>query len=100
MADVNWSAESKRDLKAIAEYFETSSPEYSKYIVQNIYNSISELKEFPEMGRMVPELGNENFRERIIDGYRVIYLFQKSSVEVLTIVHSRQDLMKHLKRQD
>ena len=100
MADINWSAESRRDLHAIAEYFETSSPEYSKYIVQSIYNSISELKNFPELGRMVPELENEIFRERIVDGYRIIYLFQENAIEILTIVHSRQDLIKHLKRTD
>lgn len=100
MADINWSAESRRDLLAIAEYFETSSPEYSKYIVNSIYNSISDLKDFPELGRMVPELDNDIFRERIIDGYRIIYLLQGNNIEILTIVHSRQDLIKHLKRID
>lgn len=98
MADVNWSAESRRDLKAIAEYFELSSPRYARYIVQNIYTSITDLEDFPEMGRKVPELDNDNFRERIVDGYRVIYLYQKGLVEILTVVNSRQDLIKHLKR--
>jgi toxin ParE1/3/4 len=98
MADINWSAEAKRDLRAIAEYFDKSSPEYSKYLVENLFHSISELSNFPKMGRMVPELEQEQFREKIVEGYRVIYLFQRNSVEILTIVHSRQDLFKHLRR--
>lgn len=100
MADLKWSAESRRDLKAIAEYFETSSPEYSKYIIDIIIESVTELEDFPEIGRKVPELNQEMFRERIVDGYRIVYLFQGSSIEILTIVHSRQDLFKHLKRKE
>jgi plasmid stabilization system protein ParE len=68
--------------------------------MQSIYDSVSDLKDFPELGREVPELEQKMFRERIVDGYRIIYLFQENSVEILTIVHSRQDLIKHLKRTD
>ena len=100
MAEINWSVEAKRDLKAIAEYFDISSTQYSKYLVENIYNSVSELNEFPKIGRKVSEFELDIFRERIVEGYRVIYLFQDTSVEILTIVHSRQVLIKHLKRQD
>ena len=100
MAEVKWSAEAKRDLNAIAEYFDISSTQYSKYLVERIYNSVSELKDFPKIGRKVPELEFEIFRERIVEGYRIIYLVQDASIEILTIVHSRQDLIKQLKRQD
>lgn len=98
MARVNWSGEAKKDLRGIAEYHNRSSLTYAKFIVQNIYNSVSELKEFPKIGRKVPELEMDIFRERIVEGYRVIYLLQKNSCEIMTIVHSRQDLIKQLKR--
>jgi plasmid stabilization system protein ParE len=100
MADINWSAESRRDLKTIAEYFDSTSPEYSKYIVGNIIYAVTELIDFPKIGRKVPELEQDMFRERIVDGYRIIYLIQSTGVEILTIVHSRQDLIKHLKQLD
>jgi addiction module RelE/StbE family toxin len=100
MAEVNWSDQSKKDLRAIAEYFGQSSQTYAQYIVTNIYSSVSELKEHPKIGRKVPELDLEFFRERIVEDYRIIYLLQENFVEVMTIVHSRQDLLRYLKRKD
>ncbi|MEX0844414.1 MAG: type II toxin-antitoxin system RelE/ParE family toxin [Balneolaceae bacterium] len=100
MAEINWSGESKKDLRAIADYFDKSSRPYSRYLIQSIYNSVGELEAFPKIGRKVPELEIDIFRERIVEGYRVIYLVQGNSIEILTIVHSRQDLLNHLKRKD
>lgn len=48
MAEVKGSAEAKRDLKAITEHFDISSTHYSKYLVERIYTSVSELKNFPK----------------------------------------------------
>jgi len=99
MAQVNWSAESKKDLRAIAKYYDKSSKTYSKFLIQSIYNSVSKIENFQKIGRKVPEFELDIFRERIVEGYRVINLLQEESAEILTIVHSRQDLIKHLKRE-
>ncbi len=54
------------------------------------------------MGRMVPELESETFRELIVEGYRIVYLVvgkrEAAEVDVLAIAHSRQDLAKKLSR--
>jgi len=99
MAEVNWSREAKKDLKAIAEFFETSSPEYSRHIIKSLFDTVSRLREHPKIGRPIPEFEAEIFRERIVENFRIIYLLQDNKkVEILTIVHCRQDLTKHLKR--
>ncbi len=100
MVEINWSLESKRDLKTIAEYLEASSASYSSFIISRIFEAVDGIKEFPEIGRKVPELDQEMFRERIVEGYRIIYLRQENSCEILTIVHSRQDLFRHFRRSD
>lgn len=99
MAEINWSHEARRDLKVIAEFFETSSPQYSKYIIKRIFDTVSNLRDHPRIGRPIPEFEASIFRERIVEDFRILYLLQnEEAVEILTIVHSRQDVTKHLKR--
>ena len=95
---VNWSAEAKRDLADIVDYYEDRSPEYARALVRQIYESVGRLEQFPQMGRSVPELSLKSFRELIVAGYRVVYLVSKEEVDILVIAHSRQDLIKKLSR--
>ncbi len=95
---VNWSAEAKRDLADIVDYYEDRSPEYARALVRQIYESVGRLEQFPQMGRSVPELSLKSFRELIVAGYRVVYLVSKEEVDILAIAHSRQDLIKKLSR--
>ncbi len=95
---VNWSAEAKRDLADIVDYYEDRSPEYARALVRQIYESVGRLEQFPQMGRYVPELSLKSFRELIVAGYRVVYLVSKEEVDILVIAHSRQDLIKKLSR--
>ena len=69
---VNWSAEAKRDLADIVDYYEDRSPEYARALVRQIYESVGRLELFPQMGRSVPELSLKSFRELIVAGYRVV----------------------------
>ena len=95
---VNWSAEAKRDLADIVDYYEDRSPEYARALVRQIYESVGRLEHFPQMGRYVPELSLKSFRELIVAGYRVVYLISNEEVDILVIAHSRQDLIKKLSR--
>ncbi len=95
---VNWSAEAKRDLADIVDYYEDRSPEYARALVRQIYESVGRLEQFPQMGRYVPELSLKSFRELIVAGYRVVYLISNEEVDILVIAHSRQDLIKKLSR--
>ena len=95
---VNWSAEAKRDLADIVDYYEDRSPEYARALVRQIYESVGRLEQFPQMGRYVPELSLKSFRELIVAEYRVVYLVSNEEVDILVIAHSRQDLIKKLSR--
>jgi len=53
------------------------------------------LKERPESGRIVPEIGIKEIRELIEGNYRIVYrIFSNKSVEILTIHHSARDFEK------
>lgn len=101
MAIVNWSASAKRDLVAIGDYYDKSSPKYAALIVQRLFDAVSVLEQFPAAGRRVPELELDAFRELIIEAYRIVYLLDDSeeNAEILAVVHGRQDMLKKLSRE-
>lgn len=49
------------------------------------------LNEFPEIGRIVPEISEVNIREVIVYSYRLIYEISSDKIEVLALIHCKQD---------
>jgi len=45
---------------------------------------------FPELGRIVPEVGRAEVREILFREYRVVYRLRPRLVEVLTVRHGRR----------
>jgi len=50
------------------------------------------LVRFPRLGRVVPEVQDENIRELMHQHYRIIYRIAGERIEILTIVHGSRDL--------
>lgn len=59
-------------------------------VVGKFRESARKLRQFPRSGRMVPELGDERYREKILYSWRMIYRFEDEVVNIIAIVHSRQ----------
>ena len=89
---VNWSQEASNDLDRIAEYIKRDSEVYAKSVVRRILESTRKLQQFPRMGRIVPELGDENLRELLVISYRVIYRIEDNEVTIAAIAHTKQSL--------
>ena len=102
MAVVSWSSAARQDLASVRDYYERSSPGYTRTIISKLFGAVAKLELFPRMGREVPEIEDAAFRELIVEGYRIVYLVtgegESAAVEVLTIAHGRQDLLKKLSR--
>ena len=43
------------------------------------------------MGRIVPEIGDPNIRELIIYSFRLIYEMSSNRIEVLAVIHCKQN---------
>lgn len=99
MHDVRWSRGALGDLAAIGTYFERSSPQYARTIVARLYAASEMLAEAPEAGRIVPEVEVGHIRELVRDGYRIVYLAGDDAVEILAVLHGRQDLGRKLRRE-
>jgi toxin ParE1/3/4 len=53
---VRWSGPARMDLKQIHDYIAKDSRYYAKNVVQRIVEKAEELVDFPEIGRIVPEM--------------------------------------------
>ncbi len=88
---VKWSSPAKRDLKRIFDYIAEDSVFYAKKVVEDIVSKSEYLEDFPEIGRMVPELEDPNVRELIVYSYRLVYEIKVGHVQILTIIHGKRD---------
>lgn len=62
---LSWSPEAVEDIESIARYIERDSPWYAKAAVSSIMATAESIPNYPEMGKMVPEVGNATIRERL-----------------------------------
>lgn len=80
-------------LVAIQSYISKDSILYAKQFIEQIFNTVNHLKDFPEIGRRVPEAGErKDVRELIFQGYRIIYLMGINNIFVITVIHGSRNL--------
>ena len=87
---VTWSPEALEDLESIAEYIERDSLFYAQSVVSKILGASRNIKEFPLIGRVVPELGDENIRERFIYSYRLVYQMRQQNILIVAVIHGKR----------
>lgn len=87
---VIWSQQALDDVDAIASYIARDSRYYAERVAQEIFSLAESIPEQPRMGRVVPEFGNEQVRERFIYSYRVLYEIEASQISVLAVIHGRR----------
>ena len=76
----------------IADYIAQDKPSAAEKWINTVFSKVEQLKSSPEIGRIVPELNNTQFREIIYGNYRIIYRIEKKQISVLTIRHGKQIL--------
>lgn len=73
----------------IARYIAEDNRDAALQWVEYLFSAVDRLADFPESGRMVPEVRSPSIRELIFGTYRVIYSV-KSQVDILTVRRSSQ----------
>jgi plasmid stabilization system protein ParE len=82
---VLWTRESLEQLVEIERYIAKDSPIIAQQFVEHLVEQGDALSRNPRIGRIVPEISNENIRERIIKNYRLVYRLNKDKIEILTV---------------
>ncbi len=97
---VIWSYASVDDLEVAAEYLRRDSPAFSSSFVLRALEAGRSLNVFPERGRIVTELKNDNIRELFVYNYRLVYRIEKDKVSILGLIHGRCDFSTAWQEQD
>ncbi|WJW75558.1 type II toxin-antitoxin system RelE/ParE family toxin [Thiohalobacter sp. IOR34] len=42
------------------------------------------------IGRVLPEIGNENIRERFIYSYRLVYKIEQERILIVAVIHGKR----------
>jgi len=88
-----WSGPALHDLKQIRVWVARDSPDAARRLASKIRKGVENLADFPEAGRVVPEIGIKAYREIIVRPYRVIYQVRDNdAVVILRVWHSHRDL--------
>jgi plasmid stabilization system protein ParE len=93
-----WSPEAIEDIESIASYIERDSAWYARAVASKIVETAESIPEFPELGRVVPEIGDSSIRERFVYSYRVIYRLEPERVLVAAVIHGSRLLQPLLER--
>ena len=80
----------------VYNYIYEDSIYYSIKTVNDIVNLVDKLKEFPYMGRKIPEYNLEMQRELIYKSYRIIYKIESDKVFIRRIWHSARKMPTNL----
>ena len=95
MVEVKFTEQALNDIEEIALYISADSPHYASLQVQKIFSKTDILENFPNIGRIVPEVKHKFVREIIEGNYRIIYfIFSKTEIHILTIHHSSRKLVR------
>jgi toxin ParE1/3/4 len=96
---VQWSESALDDLDRALAYIAADNPEAAKRLGKKAREATRKLKDFPDTGRVVPEIQNTAIRELIVGPFRVIYRKTQEEVRIVYIVRAERDLDLNLVRE-
>ena len=84
-----WSPLALGRVEDIAQYIAEDKPNVAVEWVDGLFATVERLSDFPESGRIVPEVGTRRIREVMFGAYRVIYSVKKQ-IDILTVRRGSQ----------
>ena len=82
------------DLEDIRSYYtEQQVPQVGENFILEIINHIETLPDNPKIGRQVPEFQMSSIRELIHSPFRIVYVLNKISIQIIRVWRSER-LMK------
>jgi plasmid stabilization system protein ParE len=89
--NISFSKSAIEDLESIQEYYiEQGVPQIGQGFVTAIVEHIETLSAHPDIGRVVPELNDELIRELIHAPFRIVYLRESKSVNIIRVWRSER----------
>jgi plasmid stabilization system protein ParE len=87
-----WSGNALADLRNIYTYIKHDSPKYAAKVIDNILKSTRKLELTPSLGRIIPEVQKQNFKELLFGNYRIMFkIVSKEEILILAIFHAKRN---------
>lgn len=83
-------------LEDTLRYLAADDPAAAARLQQRLEQRLRHLLQHPQLGRVVPELGDGDRREVVVAPLRPIYRVVADELRILAVVHGRQDLPAHV----
>jgi plasmid stabilization system protein ParE len=98
MLHISFAQSASNDLLNIKRYYKLEGVEkIGQQFVTSIIEHIKTLEKHPNIGRIVPEFNNEKIREIIHSPFRIVYLYEQNSINIIRVWRSERllSLSKH-----
>ncbi len=91
MAEVIWTIKAIEQVEQIGLFIEKDSPFQARRVVQLIIREARRLKEHARIGKMIPELGEDRYRELRVFSYRILYkIIDEDKIAIVGVAHGRR----------
>lgn len=85
---MSWDGLIISDAQAIRRFIAQDSPQMDELVIRRLIVAIDRLSQFPQSGRVVPEIEDPAIREVIHGSYRIVYRVIQEQAHILTIHHA------------
>jgi toxin ParE1/3/4 len=85
---VHWTDIAVEHLASINAYLEHNASDYALRVIDRLTRRSVQIAEFPNSGRIFPELNLPNVREVIEGPYRIVYLVKSEQIDILAVIHT------------
>jgi len=96
MAEIIWTVPAFNDLDQITDYIALDKVNAAIKLADKIFDKVKRLAEFPESGRLLPELDNDKYREIIVQPCRILYYIEDDKVYVTHVMRSERQLRRYM----
>ena len=89
---IRWSPRAIAQLEEICEHIAQDSEQYAVLFAKRVMGIVGAIPKFPRAGRVVPEYGDQDLREKLYNNYRIVYRLKEKTVEIVVITHGARPL--------
>jgi toxin ParE1/3/4 len=88
MAELIWTGKAVEQIEEIGLFIEKDSPFQARRVVQLIIKEARKLREFSHLGKMIPEVQKDKYREIRVFSYRIFYkIIDENQIAIIGVVH-------------
>ncbi len=91
MGKIVWAPSALDDIDSIFKYIERDSVDQAALFISRVIEMTDQLEIFPQSGRVIPEIDNENCRELIYGAYRIMYRIVSQEVWMTGVIHGARN---------